>query len=153
MKRAVALQPLSHQHHNALMACMLINKGIAKAADTNVMRDFVANLWNEDLLPHFKAEETFLFPLFPPNHPYKKVIEREHETLSLLIQRISIIRLGYTQFKVFARLLEDHIRFEERIAFNYLQDVAGQAKMEEVEKSLSSIHSRKCTDYPKKFWE
>ena len=152
MKRAAALQPLSHQHHNALLACRLIRQGIEKSADKNVIRDFVNELYREDLLPHFKAEEDVLVPLFPSQHQYKQVILRDHETLSLLVQRINI-QTGYTALQVFSRLLEEHIRFEERVAFNYLQDIVGNEKMDEVEKSLSSIHSRKCSNYPIHFWE
>lgn len=154
MKRHTALQPLSHQHHNALVACMLIRKGIQKNADKKVMKEFVMNLWNEELLPHFEAEEKLLFPLLSTTTlPYKNILSREHATIKLLKDRVSAIPNGYTSFKVFSDFLEQHVRFEERVVFNHIQEHSNGKQLEEVERSLHHLSGRKCTDYPVKFWE
>jgi hypothetical protein len=56
MKRDVHLQPLSRQHHNALMAVLLLKKGVQKQADVTVMKDFILFIWEHELVHHFEAE-------------------------------------------------------------------------------------------------
>jgi len=67
MKRDAALQPLSHQHHNALMGVLLIRKGIEKKADMRVIKDFMLNWWQQDLDRHMMAEEKNLLPFLAQN--------------------------------------------------------------------------------------
>jgi len=41
MKRNKNLYPLSHQHHNGLMAVLLLEKGVKKNAELKIMNDFI----------------------------------------------------------------------------------------------------------------
>jgi hemerythrin superfamily protein len=150
MKRAVALQPLSHQHHNSLMACLLINKGIQKKADPNIISDFIGNLYKEDLLPHFSKEEQLIFPSLPSST--RKLLQREHETLRILAERIHKERT-HPVINTFSKLLEQHIRFEERVIFNEVQEHNSSEQMEQIANGLKDTVARKCSDYPNKFWE
>ena len=150
MKRAVALQPLSHQHHNSLMACLLINKGIQKNADPKIISDFIGNLYQEDLVPHFNKEEQLVFPSLPPLT--RNLLHREHETLRILAERVNKEKSNQV-ISTFSKLLEQHVRFEERIIFNEVQELNSEEKMEQIANGLKDTVPRKCSDYPNKFWE
>jgi hypothetical protein len=154
MKRVLALQPLSHQHHNTLTACLLIKKGIQKKADKKVLRDFTMKLWNDDVRHHMQAEEQFVSPhLKKVNAQYDSLVKRDHETLRLLAERIKVSENGYTVYNVFASLLEQHVRFEERVVFNKMQEHLSEPELSQLGASLNGLSGKKCTDYPVKFWE
>ena len=154
MKRAEALQPLSHQHHNSLMACLLVKKGIARQAKLSTLNDFLSKFFREDVEPHFEAEEKHLFPLLDQLKPsYGKILRSDHMLLRVLASRFINQSASSDYLASFATLLENHIRFEERLVFNFVQehlDPTGQANLE---KNLSGLSAKKCTDYPVKFWE
>ena len=155
MKRDISLQPLSHQHHNALMGCLLIRKGVEKKADKKVLKDFTLNWWQQDLQQHMQAEEKVLLPYLSQhqfNKSYLHVIRREHDTIRLLADRLRVQEDGYRLYNIYADLVEQHIRFEERIAFNKIQEDFSKEQLSELENQLVD-NSRKCSDYPVKFWE
>lgn len=154
MKRDVTLQPLSHQHHNALMGCLLLKKGVQKKADKKVLKDFALRLFNEDIQHHMNAEEKFIYPhLDKLGYPYKTIVRREHETIRLLADRLRIHEDGYLVFSTFADFLEQHIRFEERVVFNKLQESLNDQDRSALNTSLNGLPARKCSDYPVRFWE
>jgi len=154
MKRAEALQPLSHQHHNSLMACLLLKKGIARNADELTLNDFLRKFFREDIEPHFEAEEKHLFPLLDQLKPvYSTLLRTDHSLLRVLSSRFMNLTASYGYLASYMKLLEDHIRFEERIVFNFIQEQVNLPAQAEIEKNLSTLKAKKCTDYPVKFWE
>ena len=60
MKRHEQLQSLSRQHHNGLLAALLLKKGIEKTAEANVMTAFIIDFWRNHLKEHFENEEQVL---------------------------------------------------------------------------------------------
>lgn len=154
MKRDEALHPLSHQHHNALVGCLLIRKGILKNADRSVLKDFTLSLYNDDIQHHLRSEEKYIYPHLDRLHlPYKEIITREHETIRVLAERIRVHENGYLDLATFADFLESHIRFEERVVFNRLQESLDEQGRNSLQQDIAGINARKCSDYPVKFWE
>lgn len=154
MKRDSALHPLSHQHHNALTGCLLIRKGVQKGADKKVLNDFTRQLFNDDILGHLDAEEKFMFPALDKlGGGYKSILKNDHDRLRVLGERLSMQNNGYALYSAIANLLEQHIRFEERVVFNKLQEKLSESEMQQLGQSLNGIQARKCSDYPVKFWE
>lgn len=154
MKRFQALQPLSHQHHNSLMACLLLRKGIERRADLSILNDFMGRLFREDIEPHFEAEEKHLFPLL--NISDKRlfhILQNDHSLLRNLADRFLNGRADYGFLASYSRLLELHIRFEERVAFHSIQEHLNAEQESALEKALHDLKARKCSDYPVKFWE
>jgi hemerythrin superfamily protein len=111
-------------------------------------------LWNDDVKHHMQAEEQYVSPhLKKVNTQYDNMVRRDHETIRLLAERINVSENGYTVYNVFAKLLEQHIRFEERVVFNKVQEQLTEPELFQLEASLHSLSAKKCTDYPVKFWE
>lgn len=154
MKRSEALQPLSHQHHNSLMACLLLRKGIDRRADPAILNDFMSRFFREDIEPHFEAEEKYLFPLLQTwNKRLFHILQNDHLLLRNLAERILNGRAGDDFLASFSRLLEGHIRFEERVVFQYVQEHLSPEEEIALQNALHDQKARKCSDYPVKFWE
>ena len=156
MKRNKNLYPLSHQHHNGLMATLLLKKGLERKADAAVMGNFILTVWDNELRNHFIKEEVYLHPhvlqIAELMDLYKQM-KTEHHQIRKMIDNI---RSGLSTVELvneFHVLLEKHIRFEERTMFPFIEEHVQQEQLLELGKHLEHLESRACSDYPVKFWE
>lgn len=156
MKRSEHLHVLSHQHHNGLMAVLLLKKGIAKNADIYVMQDFILQLWENELRKHFLAEELELNPdllELPEIADLYQRMKEEHAQIRALILQLKSAPAATEQIRNFYELLEQHIRFEERELFERIQVHVTPGVLEQVGKRLEALPTGSCDRYPVKFWE
>lgn len=147
IKRIEALKPLSRDHHHGLLLCWKIRQGFRKGVDANRIKQYCDWFWKAHLENHFEIEEKYLFPILPPNN---KLIVRalaEHRRIRRLFESKEelIKNMNYIEEE-----LEQHIRFEERILFNYVQEIASREQLLMIE----AIHSIKFEDnLTDPFWE
>ena len=156
MKRDEQLQPLSHQHHNGLMAALLLKKGVDKKADPAVMNDFIVSVWNNELRNHFIKEEVYLHPhvlQIPSLMDKYELMKKEHHQIRHVVDAIRSGNSAVEHITEFYTLLEKHIRFEERDLFPFIQENIQPEQLSELGKNLEHLESRACSDYPVKFWE
>lgn len=156
MKREAQLQPLSHQHHNGLMAALLLKKGVDKQADAAVMNDFIVSVWNNELRNHFIKEEVYLHPHVLQVHSLMEKYEQmktEHHQIRRIVDAIRNGDSSVALITEFYTLLEKHIRFEERDVFPFIQENIHDEQLNELGKNLEHLESKACSDYPVKFWE
>ncbi|QEC65826.1 hemerythrin domain-containing protein [Panacibacter ginsenosidivorans] len=156
MKRHVQLQPLSRQHHNGLLAVLLLKKGIKKAASSKEMAAFIFDFWHKDIEEHFKAEENFLVPAVANADCDKALIETLKEEHAVLRSYISLLQHNPRNMEViekFTNLLEQHIRFEEKIFFPAAENCLTEEQLTELGKHLHEGDTQNCMNYPVKFWE
>lgn len=155
LKRSEALQPLSRQHHNGLLFCLLLDKGIKKQASLDVLKDFSVLFFTNDLNDHFIAEEAYLHTL-PFSYPVlSEGIGRmmdEHIALRKLCVSIQA-NPSYELFSQLHVLLEQHIRFEERVLFNLIDTTVTAETFEQISIVLKDLKDDNCMSYPIKFWE
>jgi hemerythrin-like domain-containing protein len=155
VKRTEELQPLSRQHHNGLLFCLLLKKGIDKQADLNVMQEFIQSFWYKDLHHHFDLEEIYLAPLQKQYHQLQSPLERmvkEHYDLKNIINENSL-NITYATVKELRDTLEAHIRFEERELFPLIEETITQQQRSAIGSRLSHERDDNCMNYPVKFWE
>lgn len=156
MKREEQLQPLSHQHHNGLMAALLLKKGVEKAADPSVMGDFILSVWNNELRNHFIKEEVYLHPhvlqITVLMEKYEQM-KAEHHQIRRLVDSIRSEGATASLVTDFYQLLEKHIRFEERELFPFIEEHIQQDQLNELGRNVEQLKSKACSDYPVKFWE
>lgn len=115
MKRAAALTALSREHHGALVLAKRIAG--ADAAGRSALGRELAARFTAELEPHFLMEEAELLPRLARAGALD-LVERtleEHRLLRALVLRTA----GGDQAALteFGRLLEAHVRFEERELF------------------------------------
>ncbi len=148
IKRHHSLQPLSRDHHDALLLVWKIRKGISLNVDASRIQKYVDRFITEHLIPHFKIEEEHLFVLAEKDSAAVKQALAEHADLILLFN--SEIK-NYDLLNKIADLLEAHIRFEERVLFNEIQSVAGDAEL----KALEALHASHpfCDTEEEVFWK
>lgn len=154
MKRNKNLQPLSRQHHNALMAVLLLKKGLNKQADVNVMCHFILTVWNNELQNHFQLEENWLKPASDSNHHilYQRMIS-EHAVIEKFIDLFHTNKYTAAVIDQFQQLLEQHIRFEDRIFFPLLETVLSTDELAGIGAAFAETESVSCANYTVKFWE
>jgi hemerythrin-like domain-containing protein len=155
MKRHEQLQPLSRQHHNGLLAALLLKKGIAKSAAANVMAAFIVDFWKNDLTEHFESEEEVLIPALINTSLDKDLTEqllKEHALIRSYIDSLKNKADDLSTIKAFTELLEKHIRFEEKIYFPEAEKLLSQEQLQKIGEQLKE-EGENCMNYPVKFWE
>lgn len=156
MKRNKNLQPLSRQHHNALMAVLLLKKGVRKKALFSTMQMFVAAFWKDDLSNHFTTEEHLFLQLNSKSTDADKLYEQmksEHEQLRQMVHQISTEEVNYELLEFFYTALETHIRFEERMYFPYIESIATDEELLHIGTITEQLPETTCIHFPEKFWE
>lgn len=149
IKRHERLQPLSREHHDALLLCWKIRTGLKKEVDPMRMKRYVDWFWESHLKPHFEAEELHVFPLLGQGDTRVQRAISDHRRLERLITE-DTGELTEILSEV-ERTLNDHIRFEERVLFNAIQESAGPEELEAL--SVLHDHGSACGDWGDEFWK
>ncbi|WP_029035657.1 hemerythrin domain-containing protein [Salinimicrobium terrae] len=127
IKRDKNIQPLSRDHHHTLLLCWKIRKGFSKGVAPNRMKTYSDWFFESHVLPHFKIEEKYLFPVLGEDHDMIKRALAEHRRLERLFKdEKDIVR----SLSLIEEELELHVRYEERELFNEIQK---QARPEQLE--------------------
>lgn len=124
LRRDPALVPLSHDHHEGLIAAVRLKGGrSAIRAESDPYRS-IRILWDEDLEPHFEQEERVLFQREWPDVIISMVRRAldEHDRMRSMVVAVQEGKGTTELLKEFGALLESHIRFEERELFGAMQD-------------------------------
>jgi len=128
MRRDPRLRSLSSDHHRALVMA----RKMEKACNTvDVDPDLLSEIQlfcRDELSLHFSKEEEFLLPALK-KHGENKIVER---TLSEHAQMMGLVpRLEQKEALLqFARLLKQHVRFEEQSLFAISQEKLSDAELE-----------------------
>ena len=144
MKRHQSLIPLSHDHHNGLVLAQRLILGRSKAPRSNWPIDRrqqvrrVIEFFKADLRQHFKAEEQHVFPaaveqLRGGADLARQLIE-EHDEMRAQIRELeqdSTTRLE-ERLSSFGQRLKEHIRKEEGILFERIQEEMDPAELEAI---------------------
>ena len=151
MKRDSRIHFLSWDHHTALMESFKITKFIDSKSTEGLfqLRAQIINFWKEHLLQHFRAEEECLLPRLAL---YQDTDEFISKTLTEHIQIHKIILLikestGEKDLKIylkhFAKLLNDHIRFEERDLFEAIQSLLTDEQLNQIYSEITERYGDK----------
>ncbi len=149
IKRHKSLQPLSRQHHFGLLFSWKIRKGFSQGVSIERMQSYRDWFFEKEIIPHFEAEEKYVFPIL---HDGNLLIERalkEHRRLKRLFTDTENIEKTLNSLE---EELQAHIRFEERILFNKIQEVATAKELEKIDEIHFEVPS-KDENYQDPFWE
>ena len=143
IKRHPALQPTSREHHQGLLLCFKIREGLKRQVDPSRIKQYVDWFWVHHLKPHFEFEEKYIFKILPKDNTLIEQALEEHKLLNLLFhQEVDLVET----LKAIEVALYDHIRFEERILFNEIQQIAN-------DKELSFIEEHQHEEVPCPLWQ
>ncbi|MDT0688251.1 hemerythrin domain-containing protein [Salegentibacter sp. F188] len=127
IKRDKNIQPLSRDHHHTLLLCWKIRKGFSKGVFPERMKTYSDWFFKNHVLPHFKIEEEYLFPVLGENHEMVKKALADHRRLERLFNDDKEITRSLSLIE---EELELHVRFEERELFNEIQKQATTEQLE-----------------------
>ena len=144
VKRHPSLVPLSLEHHDALVLAQGLILGRSKAprsdwpTDHRSQVDKIKSFFQETFLAHFDAEEKHLFPRVAERIPARTALveelRKDHDDLRRLVRELSAGCSSELSVRLprLGRLMEVHIRKEERVLFQAIQSDLEAVELEEI---------------------
>jgi len=152
IKRHKAIVSFSKDHHFGLLLVWKIRQGLDRTVSPERISKYVLYFFKEDLAKHFRDEEEMLFNQLSADDPMRRRAESEHANLYKLVKELEQNASDSELLKQFSEKLDEHIRFEEREFFNYLQS-SPNIQLEEVSER-DTDNSRKIDDaWDDCFWK
>lgn len=152
MKRDPNIILLSRDHHYGLLFCWKIRRGLAKHIELDRIRRYVLHFWKCNLKNHFNEEETLLFNDCAASLCLEAL--QQHDRLRTLV--LAIKESGAWMAANYRRLadeLDEHIRFEERQVFPFLEQNMTKEQLAAVGEYLGKLHTKPADDiYEDAFW-
>ncbi|MDX9704452.1 MAG: hemerythrin domain-containing protein [Weeksellaceae bacterium] len=137
------LQHFSQEHKVVGLLSMRIRQGFKKEIELKRIKKYVDWVFEEQLIPHFEDEEKFLLSFLPDDDKIKKRTLAEHRKLKRLLDDNKDLNRSLSLFE---ELLDLHIRFEERVLFNHIQQTVSPEQL----KKLNENHKLPLRD---KAWD
>lgn len=103
----------SREHHFGLVFCRHMKRLIETKSDINHIRLLFSLFWDNELRRHTESEEAFAENL--SRIPELEQMDADHRRLESMFSECG--DYSYEELDELANLLEDHIRFEEKILF------------------------------------
>jgi len=148
IKRSLALQSLSREHHYGLLLCWKIRTGFRKEVELERIKAYADWVFKNDLLPHFQIEEDFVFPVLGNTNDLVKKAMAQHRKLKRLFRDTSDLNKSLYRIE---EELEKHIRFEERILFNEIEKVVTDEQLDLLLKAHNK--NRVSENWADEFWK
>jgi iron-sulfur cluster repair protein YtfE (RIC family) len=148
IKRHKALHGLSREHHQGLLLCFKIRHGIKLGLAGERIKKYCDWFWETHLLPHFAKEEQFVFPVLGNDDPLVQQALQEHKDLEALFMQTQV---DYSYLRNIENDLEAHIRFEERVLFNKLQNLASEEALQLI--ASQTVQGTACGIWEDEFWK
>lgn len=153
IKRNPAIVQFSREHHYGLLLVWKIRQGLRLTAAPERIGKYVTYAFGIELEPHFQAEEQLLFSRLPAGNDLRLQAEEEHRLLRGQVAQLQEQPADAALLQTFAQTLENHIRFEERSLFNYLQEHLPAEILSVVEAAHPPLDREACELWPDRFWE
>ena len=131
IKRHPALQALSREHHYGLLFCWKIREGFKRNIALERIKKYSDWFWDNYLMNHFAEEEKHLFVILADENDKVKKAITQHRKLKRLFENN---KEAYISLNLIEEELEKHIRFEERILFNEIQQTVKEEQLKLFEK-------------------
>lgn len=133
MKRHAALQPLSRDHHVALVAAQRLRR--ATEANAGAAREQFLAFWNDHGAKHFRVEEDVLLPLFARHGDPddERIVRMLLDHVRIRAQVLALegdVEIG--ALHTLGEELAAHVRLEEREVFPLIEATLSEAAAAEL---------------------
>lgn len=129
MKRHKALEPFSRDHNTGLILARSLQLGREGAEQA------AREAWESELKDHFEEEERLLGPLLDSALLQRLITEHRQIAQHLADLPASMAELG--------NALHDHIRWEERVLFPWLETHATEEQLADLEREANRLEVRR----------
>jgi len=135
IKRTKQLAPLSREHHEGLLFAWKVKQGIENNTPLEKLRNYTLWYWRYHIKPHFFLEEEVLMPYLHSNHPMAVRLKQEHDHIKELVLGIEDAT-DKSSLVILCDLLNNHIRFEERELFGYMESILTTGQLDKIFQEL-----------------
>lgn len=140
MKRHPSIVVLSRDHQKGLMLAQLLKKDapLYKGLPTDIegKMNYAKETFQNDLIQHFSDEEKILFPSVKGRDTACDQLIRdlcdEHKYFREKIPSLKNSNELADELNIIGYKLEEHIRKEERVLFNLIQNLLDETELEDV---------------------
>jgi hemerythrin-like domain-containing protein len=150
IKRSEQLAPLSREHHDGLLFAWKLRQGLNNNTAIETLRNYCHWFWKQHIKKHFHDEEDILLMFIPSDNKLAIQLREEHDNIRELILSIDhkpdTITIG-----LLADFISRHIRFEERILFNYLERNLSQRQLDHIHSQLEIVPIS-SDEWKEEFW-
>ena len=140
MLRDKTLIPLSHQHQHALALCVRIERASPIAQEDMVAwQAEIVQLVREEIEIHFAAEENVIFPAARARGELTALVGElvaEHAALRKWFGMAQDGVMSATELLAFSHGLAAHIRKEERLLFERMQELMSREELDGIGQKL-----------------
>ncbi|MCO5948608.1 hemerythrin domain-containing protein [Mucilaginibacter flavidus] len=152
IKRSKHLLILSKDHHAGLLFCWKIKEGIKRNIELHRIKKYINFFWERHLKEHFHEEEALLFAQI--DDLLCQQGRTEHLMLESRLQRLNYYENeAAEEYVLFAELLINHIRFEERVLFPHLETALPPSVLSNIGEVLAQQNPASFQEeYPDEFW-
>lgn len=150
IKRSQALISLSREHHDGLLLVYKIRQGIKLSVEPERIATYCTWFWTHHLEQHFNNEERVLGPFIDNLGTLKDQLFSEHSQIRQTVKELNNDP-KYPNLENFGQLLNDHIRFEERVLFNEIEKSVTPEQLEEIATQLNA-DDKKSPVWEDEFW-
>ncbi|HSC54895.1 MAG TPA: hemerythrin domain-containing protein [Phnomibacter sp.] len=151
MKRNTHIVPLSKDHHHGLLFCWKIRQGLKKHVETGRIAAYVQYFWDGHLVQHFQEEEELLFTL--EGDALCMRAQAEHKLIKAQVEHVVNGTVHADVLTNIADLVDDHIRFEERVLFPHLEQTLTETQLQAIGQKLEQLHQHQEPDnFADQFW-
>lgn len=152
IKRNPILIEFSKDHHFGLLLVWKIRQGFKSKIEPERISRYLLFYFDNDLMRHFAEEEKLLFVKLDEHAELRKQAESDHALIYKLVEQIKQNNNDSQLIKQFADKLEEHIRFEERGLFNYIQVCLSEDELTGIAKQFSRRDHDVDTLWHDDFW-
>lgn len=147
LKRHPSLRNLSREHHDILVFTLRLSKGIKRDIAIDRLVKYSRWFWESYLQEHFRLEEKHLFPLISDDHPMKEQALEQHQQIQAYFEQAG---LDIQQLKIIRDMVNQHIRFEEREFFMFIQKKVDKSSLANF--AMEHKNQRSCPIWFDEFW-
>ena len=157
MKRSKELESLSWEHHDGLVIAFRLKQGVKKEVTCDLLVRYLHTIWEQDLQHHFEQEEQVLIPLLSKAGDGGELLSKfwhDHQDLARMADSLQTgTATCLQQVAAFAERLEQHIRFEEREFFPWIEAELDAEALAAAGSELHKRHTPACHTWQDAFWK
>ena len=150
MTRSRQLAALSSEHRDGYLFITHIREGLGKTSGERI-RAYTLWYWKNHIKPHFFQEEKILLPYMPADHPWAIKLKEDHAYIRDLILSLDQ-QPDKHAFTSLCDLIDEHIRFEEKKVFAFLEQELSIEDLDIINKQLGE-HPVDAGQWSDRFWE
>jgi hemerythrin-like domain-containing protein len=146
------IKKFSREHHFSLLFCWKIRQGLKADVATDRICKYVQYFWRHHLQPHFREEEDILFAQVTDSQVQRAI--NEHKYIGARIESLTgSDKKERTALAKIADMVDEHVRFEERVLFPHLERKLSEEQLESIGSLLQKHHPSLLQDqYEDRFW-